>query len=207
MPECMGTAARGCCTCVKPDRPVRAARTIVDEIADLRQRVEALGVPVISLGIDPASVKCGYGIIRVTGDRLAYVDAGVVSAPAAWSVGRRLKEIGAGLREVLAEAVKVAGPGEAFRAGIESGFVKARQSELVLAEARGMARFLIADQLGIETMSYAPATIKLGVTGSGKADKQQVAEMVRRILGMRRTPSHDAGDALAVAVTRARDSR
>ena len=71
------------------------------------------------------------------------------------------------------------------------------------SEARGVARYLVA-KVGIEIVDLAPATIKKGVTGTGRATKPQVAQMVQRLLGLKKRPDPDASDALAAAIVAAR---
>lgn len=150
----------------------------------------------IVLGVDPGSVKMGYGLISAEGEQLRLVEAGVLTAPAGWDKYRRLAELGRVLEEVFDEHAV-----EAF--AIEAGFVKGQQGALTSGAARGVAGY-IAARRGLEVVEYQPATVKQAVTGHGGAEKEQVAEMVRVVLSMNRTPALDAGDALAVAITHAR---
>jgi crossover junction endodeoxyribonuclease RuvC len=149
------------------------------------------------LGIDPGSVKMGYGCIDVAGPVLTYVDAGILSARASLDKYARLAEIGRDLEALLVELHPDA-------VALEAGFVKSQMGALTSGAARGVAAY-IAVRRGIPVREYAPATVKKTATGYGAADKSQVAELVARQLGMKTIPGPDAGDALAIAICRARD--
>ena len=160
----------------------------------------------VIIGIDPGSIRCGYAVIRLDRrDRLTYLDAGEITAPQTWPLAARLSEIGAGINDVLDDAIRAQRPREPFAAGIEAGYAAPGPSALVLGAARGVAMYLIADRLACKVLEYQPSTVKKSVAGSGRAPKEQVAEMARRILKMRTTPGSDCGDALGVAICRARD--
>ena len=150
------------------------------------------------LGIDPGSLRLGYGVIdRLGPARLAYVECGVIAAPARMERAQRLTAIGRGLREVLAELR----PDEV---AMEQAFYgKNVQSTLALGEARGVVTFLATD-LGLEVTGYAPAQVKRTIVGHGAATKQQIGYLVRALLAMRRVPEPDAADALAIAICHAR---
>jgi crossover junction endodeoxyribonuclease RuvC len=106
----------------------------------------------------------------------------------------RLGELACGLREVIAE----------LRPGIvavEDVFSHQNpRSAIALAQARGMA-LAVVGLAGLSVASYAPALVKKSVSGSGRADKTQVARMVQSLIGLRSLPRADATDALAVAIT------
>jgi crossover junction endodeoxyribonuclease RuvC len=152
------------------------------------------------LGIDPGSRVCGYGIVDLANERAgappAYVECGVIQPPPGASFVSRLREIAGGLRAVIAEL-------EPDEAAVEQVFFhRSVRDALKLGEARGVA-LLCAAEAGLAVAEYTPARIKLAVTGRGRAAKEQVQEMVRTILGLRRTPRADAADALAVALCHA----
>lgn len=160
----------------------------------------------IAVGVDPGSIKMGYGVVRVTGARLEYVTCGLLSAPAAWPVWRRLCELGGDLGELTNEINdQHRGHPEDVIVGIEAGFIRGQQGALVSASARGVALFVLGSAFG-EVRSYAPATIKKAATGTGRADKEQVQKMVMLRLGLNNPPGFDECDALAVGITRAMDS-
>jgi len=151
------------------------------------------------LGIDPGSRVTGYAVITASADpssRLTYVECGVVEADEDDPLEKRLGEIAQGIREVVAELrPDVVAMEDVF-------FGKNVRSMIALAQARGAALVAVA-QSGLAVAAYAPAKVKLAVTGRGRAGKDQVGLMVRGLLGMRRAPRVDATDALAVAVTHA----
>ncbi|HEV8479491.1 MAG TPA: crossover junction endodeoxyribonuclease RuvC [Candidatus Eisenbacteria bacterium] len=153
------------------------------------------------LGLDPGSVRLGYGLISTDGAAVECIEAGTISAPASKPIGTRLAEIGADLEALLLEQMPDV-------VALEHGFVavirgSVQQGALISSEARGVARFLAA-RSGIEIVELAPTAIKKGVTGSGRADKPTVARMVQRLLGLKRRPDPDASDALAAAIVASR---
>jgi crossover junction endodeoxyribonuclease RuvC len=150
------------------------------------------------LGIDPASIKCGYGVIDVADDgALLFVAAGVLQATASHPAYDRITEIGVDLEAVFEEY-------KPDVVGLEAGFVQSHKGALTLGAARGVAAF-IARRRGIAVREYSPSTVKQRVAGHGHAEKCDVARAVASILGMRNVPGDDAGDALAVSICRARD--
>ncbi len=109
---------------------------------------------------------------------------------------RRLGEIANGIREIVQELrPDVVAMEDVF-------FGKNVRSMVALAQARGAAMVACA-QAGLSVTAYAPAKVKLAVTGRGRAGKDQVGLMVRGLLGLKRAPRSDATDALAVAITHA----
>jgi len=150
------------------------------------------------LGVDPGSLRLGYGVIdRIGPGQLHYVECGVISAPARMARAERLLTIGHGLRELLDELA----PDEV---AMEQAFYgKNVQSTLVLGEARGVVTFLVCDK-GLKLSGYAPAKVKQTIVGHGAATKQQVGYLVRALLSLRRVPETDAADALAIAICHAR---
>jgi crossover junction endodeoxyribonuclease RuvC len=150
------------------------------------------------LGIDPGSMRLGYGVIdRIGRAQLSYVECGVLAAPARMERAERLVTIGRGLRELIDELR----PDEV--AMEQAFFGKNVQSTLVLGEARGMATFVVGDK-GLGLAGYAPAKIKRTIVGHGAATKQQIGFLVRALLSLRRIPEPDAADALAIAICHAR---
>jgi crossover junction endodeoxyribonuclease RuvC len=148
----------------------------------------------IILGIDPGSLHTGFGLIECAGREHRRLESGRISAPAGTDLGVRLALLAAGLAALL----------ERHRpdlAAVEKPFHGANaRSALVLAEARGALLATLA-RAGLAVEEYAPAAIKSAVAGNGRADKEQVARMVRlqlRLGAERLTP--DASDALAVAL-------
>jgi crossover junction endodeoxyribonuclease RuvC len=133
-------------------------------------------------------------VIDVEGRDMRYVECGVLTAPADRAMEQRLGEIARGLKEVIAELAPQI-------VAVEDVFVHQNaRSGLALAQARGMALAVIG-LAGLGVASYPPASVKKAVSGSGRADKDQVARMVQALIGLRSLPRADATDALAVAIT------
>lgn len=149
------------------------------------------------LGLDPGSRFCGYGVIERRGVELHYIECGVLTAPESRPMEARLGEIARGLHEVIEELVPEL-------VAVEDVFTHQNpRSALALAQARGMA-LAVCGLAGLSVASYPPAVVKKSVTGSGGADKDQVARMVQALIGLRTLPRSDATDALAVAITHGR---
>ena len=152
------------------------------------------------LGIDPGSRVCGYGVVDAHAGELAYVECGVLTAPEERPMEERLGEIARGLREVIGELSPQI-------VAVEDVFSHQNpRSALALAQARGMA-LAVVGLCGLGVASYAPALVKKAVSGSGRADKTQIARMVQALIGLRSLPKADATDALAIAITHGRTLR
>ncbi len=145
------------------------------------------------LGLDPGSRRTGYGLVERSGNRLCCGVHGTIAPGARLDLPRRLHEIARRVGEVIeAERPDVVAVEEAF-------YHESARSTLVLGHVRG-ALLVAAVQRGVPVAEYSPREIKLSVTGSGAAAKEQVAFMVRRLLGVHGALSPDAADALAGAV-------
>jgi crossover junction endodeoxyribonuclease RuvC len=152
------------------------------------------------LGLDPGSRICGYGAIDQRGGELTYVECGLLTAPEDRAMEQRLGELARGLREVISEL-------RPDIVAVEDVFSHQNpRSAIALAQARGMALAVIG-LAGLAVASYAPALVKKAVSGSGRADKTQIARMVQALIGLRSLPRADATDALAVAITHGRQLR
>ena len=151
------------------------------------------------LGIDPGSVRTGFGIIAVEGSRTRYVASGVIQAGTG-AFAERLHIIFSGLAEVIAEHA----PGES---AVEEVFVNRNvQSALKLGQARGAAICACASA-GLAVHEYSARAVKQALVGRGGADKDQVGYMVRAILALKGAVREDAADALAVALTHVQQDR
>jgi crossover junction endodeoxyribonuclease RuvC len=148
-------------------------------------------------GIDPGSIRTGYGCVQSDGVRHRLVVCGALSAPAGSSLPDRLLTIHAGLARLIAEA-------HPDCVVIENLFhARNVRSALTLGHARGVA-VLAAVQAGVPVHEYTPTEIKQAVVGYGRAEKPQVSQMITLLLGLDTAPSpHDATDALAAAVCHA----
>ncbi len=151
----------------------------------------------IILGVDPGSLRTGYGVIETDGRRHALIEKGVVAAAASLPLAERLHVIHRGIASVIERARPDA-------LAVEDLFhAKSARSALVLGHVRG-AVLLAGAAAGIPVTAFSPATVKVQVTGFGRAEKSQVAMMVARILGMAGDgEAGDASDALAVALCHA----
>jgi len=149
------------------------------------------------LGIDPGTAACGYGIVHESDGRLRATCHGWWRTPARSRVEARLLTIYDGVRELIAEHAPDA-------VALEESFVGAdARIALSVGQARG-AVLVAASSAGVACAEYAPARVKQAVCGYGRAEKEQVAKMVRAILALEAVPepSH-AADALAVAICHA----
>lgn len=146
------------------------------------------------LGLDPGSVRTGWGVVEWNGERAHGVAAGVIRVPESAPIAERLRQIHSGVCEVLAEH-------KPDSVAVEDiFFARYPQAALMLGHARGVA-VLAAAQADLAVTAYAPAVVKRALVGSGRADKQQVAQLVGVVLGWKDLPSVDATDALAIALT------
>jgi crossover junction endodeoxyribonuclease RuvC len=151
------------------------------------------------VGIDPGTVRLGYGIIDVLGPvAVRYVECGTITGRAGDSRARRLLEIASGLRELFLEARPSAIAME------EAFFGHNPQSTLALGEARGVV-MAVAGESGLSIWGYSPATVKKAVVGHGRATKEQIGYLVRATFKLRRVPAPDAADGLAIALCHARN--
>ncbi|MGY2052323.1 crossover junction endodeoxyribonuclease RuvC [Methylobacterium sp. JK268] len=152
--------------------------------------------PVRILGIDPGLRRTGWGLIAVTGTRLAYLGCGVLTSDAEDALALRLRDLHHGLSRV----VETTRPDEV---AVEETFVnKDAQATLKLGHARAVA-LLVPALAGLPVAEYAANLVKKTVVGVGHAEKDQVAAMVRFLLPKADPATADAADALAIAITHA----
>ena len=145
-------------------------------------------------GIDPGSDRTGYGCVESDGSRHRVVMCGAITARKAPTFAEKLLEIHSQLTALIAEC-------RPDCVAIENLFHAVNvRSALKLGHARGVA-MLAAVEAGVPVAEYTPAEIKRAVVGYGRAEKHQVQQMVKVMLGLASPPSpHDAADALAVAI-------
>jgi crossover junction endodeoxyribonuclease RuvC len=152
---------------------------------------------VIVLGIDPGLANTGYGVVQRRGGRLLALDGGVIETRAGVAHERRLADIHAGVDALLCEHEPDAVALE------ELYFGQNVRTAFAVGQARGVV-MLAAGQRGVPCASYTPQQVKSAVCGSGRAEKDQVARMVKTLLGLLEEPRPDhAADALAVALCHA----
>ena len=148
------------------------------------------------LGIDPGLRITGFGVLEKSGQVLTYVTSGCIRTPQQGDLSSRLKVILDGLAEVIAEC-------KPEQIALEKVFVNANpQSTLLLGQARGTA-ICAAVMHDLPVAEYTALQVKQAVVGNGHARKEQVQEMVRRLLKLAGAPSPDAADALACAICHA----
>jgi crossover junction endodeoxyribonuclease RuvC len=148
------------------------------------------------LGIDPGLRVTGYGVLDKSGQKLAYVASGVVRSRQDDSLPLRLKALFEGVAEIVASY-------RPEQAAVEIVFVNVNpQSTLLLGQARGAAiAALVAANLPVA--EYTALQVKQAVVGHGKAAKEQVQAMVKRLLNLPAAPAPDSADALACAIAHA----
>jgi crossover junction endodeoxyribonuclease RuvC len=152
------------------------------------------------LGIDPGSSVTGYGVVERCDGRLSHVAHGTVRMPPALALAQRLDHLYQTVTDVLAGHTPDC-------VAVETVFVAVSpRSALVLGQARGAILAALAAG-GLPVNEYAPTRIKRSVTGNGRATKQQVKVMVKRLLALDKLPASDAADALAAAIAHANASR
>src|SRR3984885_185155 len=154
------------------------------------------GHPIRIIGIDPGLRRTGWGIIEIAGNRLSFLGCGSVMTNDRDGLAVRLLVIHDGLVKVLEE----------FRpdeAAVEATFVnKDATATLKLGQARGIA-MVVPAKAGVPVAEYAPNLVKKSIVGAGHGDKTQVRMMIGVLLPKADPASHDAADALAIAVTHA----
>jgi crossover junction endodeoxyribonuclease RuvC len=152
--------------------------------------------PIRILGIDPGLRRTGWGVVDISGNRLTFVACGSVATDDRAALALRLLAIHDGLVRVV----------EDFRpdeAAVEATFVnKDATATLKLGQARGIA-MLVPAKGGVPVAEYAPNLVKKTIVGAGHADKVQVRMMIGVLLPKADPETHDAADALAIAVTHA----
>jgi crossover junction endodeoxyribonuclease RuvC len=148
------------------------------------------------IGLDPGLRHTGWGVIEAEGTHLRYVACGVVDSDAADALAVRLTSLYDGLHEIF----RVWGPAAA---AVEETVVNRNPgTSLKLGHARGVV-LLAAARGGLEVAEYGSMEVKRAVTGTGHGRKEQVAMMVRVLLGHAVEAGPDATDALAVAICHA----
>ncbi len=152
--------------------------------------------PIRILGIDPGLRRTGWGVVEIAGNRLSFIGCGSVLTNEREALAVRLLAIHDGLMRILDE----------FRpdeAAVETTFVnKDATATLKLGQARGIA-MVVPARAGVPVAEYAPNLVKKSIVGAGHGDKTQVRMMIGVLLPKADPASHDAADALAIAVTHA----
>lgn len=149
------------------------------------------------IGIDPGTGILGFGVIEVEGHKNRLVDAGVIRTPVKEDDSVRLQTIFDELTDIIAQDK----PSE--MAVEKLFFAQNVTTAMTVAQARGVV-LLAGRQAGLKIAEYTPLQIKQSLTGYGRADKKQMQEMVRALLGLKEVPKpDDCADALAAALVHA----
>ncbi len=147
------------------------------------------------IGIDPGSRITGYGVIDTDGFRHSHVTSGCIRINA--------DTLGDKLGIIFEQVSSILAIWKPQSMAIEQVFVKRNvDSALKLGQARGAA-ICAAVQAKIPLGEYTPRAIKKAVVGNGAADKQQIQQMIQRLLGLDEQPQSDEADALAIAICHA----
>ena len=155
----------------------------------------------IIMGIDPGFAFMGYGVLSYLGNRFQVMEYGAIKTSADIPLANRLLLLENGLVKLIdrysPEAVSVE----------DLFFNTNSKTALKVGQGRGVA-LLCAARAGISVYEYTPLQVKQGVTGYGRADKKQIQQMVKVLLGLEKLPKpDDAADALAVAICHAHSYR
>ena len=146
------------------------------------------------LGIDPGTATTGYAVVEEEAGRLQLLAIGVITTPAKTPLPERLQQIYHQLIEIVGATRPDASAVE------ELFFSRNARTAMSVGHARGVTLLALADA-GLPIAEYTPMQVKQAVTGYGNADKRQVQEMVRMLLGLSELPRpDDAADAAAVAI-------
>ncbi len=147
------------------------------------------------LGIDPGTGILGFGVIDVVKGKAKLVDAGVIRTPAHEDDVVRLQTIYDELSDIITQTKPT------HMAVEKLFFARNVTTAMTVAQARGVV-LLCGSQNNLEISEYTPLQIKMAITGYGRAEKKQIQEMVRILLGLSEIPQpDDCADALAAALT------
>ena len=152
------------------------------------------------LGIDPGYAIVGFGLVESAGGRQRLVSCGAINTPAGVRLPARLWQIATDLEELICRFHPDAMAIEElfFNQNVTTG--------IGVAQARGVI-LMTAEKLGLPVYEYNPSQVKQAVVGYGKAEKRQVMDMTRRLLGLSCVPKpDDAADAVAIALCHARSA-
>ena len=159
----------------------------------------AAGLHSVILGVDPSLRGTGYGVIRLAKPHPVALAHGTISCPAGWERSRCLVKISQTLRDVVKEHQ----PTVCVVEGLF--YAQNLQTAIIMGEARGAALAAVAEA-GLDIYEIATRKVKQAIVGYGAAQKSAVAKMVQRLLDLPKPPAPDAADALALALTHAREN-
>jgi crossover junction endodeoxyribonuclease RuvC len=155
------------------------------------------------VGIDPGSIRTGFAVVEATGIKIRYVTSGTILLKNEESLSKRLLNLAEDMESIVSKY-------QPEVLAIESlFFAKNAQSALKLGHARGVI-LMKAASWSLEVFEYTPAEVKASVVGSGRADKNQLAKMIKILLKLPRNfefSTPDQSDALAIALTHVQSSK
>jgi crossover junction endodeoxyribonuclease RuvC len=169
------------------------------EIHDLTIQRFNNSTNIIILGVDPSLRGTGFGIIQISNPHPKTLVHGTISCPKNWERSRCLAKIS----ETIRKEIEKHRPTVCIVEGLF--YAQNLQTALIMGEARGAALAAVAES-GIEIFEIAPRKVKQAIVGYGAAQKSAVAKMVQRLLNLAELPAPDAADALALALTHAREN-
>ena len=152
------------------------------------------------LGIDPGYAIVGFGVLESAGGRQRLVRCGAINTPAGMALPARLLQIARDMETLIGQFHPQAMAIEElfFNHNVTTG--------IGVAQARGVI-LMSAEKLSVPVYEYNPSQVKQAVVGYGKAEKRQVMDMTKRLLGLSSVPKpDDAADAVAIALCHARSS-
>lgn len=151
-------------------------------------------MPSVILGVDPGLTRCGFGVVRVDGNQLEFIDAGVIRTPTEDPIEARLLAVWNGISNLFDVHQPTA-------VSVERVYAQANvRTVMGTAQVSGLALTLAATR-GIAVSTYTPTEMKAAVTGNGRADKAQITAMVQRLLKLKEpVKPADASDALGLAI-------
>lgn len=146
------------------------------------------------LGIDPGTATMGWGVVESAGSKERAVDYGALLTPSTMLAEKRLQTLYRGVCDLMMEFKPEAVAVE------ELFFGRNVTTAIHVGQARGVVLLAAADN-GLPIREFTPMQVKMAVTGYGRADKAQVQQMVKVLLGLREVPKpDDVADALAVGI-------
>jgi len=165
-----------------------------------KNKVDSLKSEFVLVGIDPGSVKTGFGVLEIRGNDIRHVNHGVILLADEATFPERLLALSDSLQMILKKY-------QATQVVIEKIFMgKSADSAFKLGHARGVA-MTEAARSGAQIFEYATRAAKKGVTGTGAASKEDVQQALKIQLGLGQIVNFDASDALALALHHAQEWR
>jgi len=153
------------------------------------------------LGVDPGTAITGYGLVQEAEGQLQAVAYGAITTPSDWTMPERLLKIYRDLTALIREYNPTEGAVE------QLFFSRNVKTALAVGQARGVALLALAEG-GLPVHEYTPLQVKQSVVGYGRAEKAQVQELVKLLLGLEVVPQpDDAADALAIAICHLHSAR